>query len=171
MSPDKDGESDVNELLAKISSYNIFNYLVPGALFVISTKRLALVDIDNPDLATKLLTYYIVGLIISRAGSLIIEPLMRWTKAVRYAPYKDYVLASQKDVKIEVLVEVSNTYRTLAAVFLSLLAGFSATERDWGSAKPWIGVATLLLLAAMFLASFAKQVLYVRRRVEALSDA
>lgn len=170
MRPNEDGDSGVNELLAKISSYNIFNYLVPGALFVIAAKRLGLVDIDNPDLATKLLTYYIVGLIISRLGSLIIEPMMKRTKAVRYAPYKDYVLASQKDLKIEVLVEVSNTYRTLAAVFLSLLVGFLLTERDWSFAKPWIGAAALLLLAAMFLGSFAKQASYIRRRVEALSN-
>lgn len=170
MSPEKDGDSGVDELIAKISSYNIFNYLVPGALFVIAAKRLAMVDIDNPDLATKLLTYYIVGMIISRVGSLVIEPLMKRTKAFRYAPYKDYVSASQKDLKIEVLVEVSNTYRTLAAVFLMLLAGLLVTERDWSLARPWIGAAALLLLASMFLGSFAKQASYIRRRVEAFAN-
>jgi xanthine/uracil permease len=159
----------VNELLAKISSYNIFNYLVPGALFVIAAKRLAIANLDDSDLATKLLTYYIVGLVISRIGSLLIEPAMKWTNAVRYAPYKDFVLACSKDLKIEVLVEVSNTYRTLAAAFLFLLIGVLVTAgaRDWRTASPWIAAVGSVLLAVMFLFSFSKQASYVRRRVEA----
>lgn len=157
----------MNELLAKISSYNIFNYLVPGALFVIAAKRLTILNLDDADVVTKLLIYYIVGLIVSRVGSLIIEPVMKRLKLVRYASYKDYVLAGSKDVKIEVLVEVSNTYRTLAAAFMCLLIGLLITPEDWRTTSPWLAAVAALLLTTMFLFSFAKQASYVRQRVEA----
>lgn len=163
----------VNELLSKISSYNIFNYLVPGALFVIAAKRLNIINLDDPDLATKLLIFYIVGMIISRFGSLLIEPGMRWAKLVRYSNYKEYVLACTKDEKIEVLVEVNNTYRTFAAAFMALSVGIITTagQRDWSACEPWIALGTLSALIVLFLMSFIKQANYVRNRVEANTGA
>lgn len=165
----KDESDGMNELLAKISSYNIFNYLVPGALFAIAAKRVGIVDLDSNDLATKLLTFYIVGLIISRVGSLVLEPIMRRLKLAKYADYKKFVLACAKDPKIEILVEVNNTYRTVAAAFLALAAGELATarERDWSTFSPWLLLSSCLALTVLFLISFAKQTSYVRKRVEA----
>jgi hypothetical protein len=163
----------MNELLAKLSSYNIFNYLVPGALLSIAAKRLGIIDLTDPDLATNLLTFYILGMIVSRLGSLILEPLMKRAGLIRYAEYSDFVLASQKDVKIEVLVEVSNTYRTLASAFLCLIAGYAL--RGFPSiaeaVSEWLIVAILTALAVMFLASYRKQSNYVKRRVEALQES
>lgn len=163
----------MNELLSKISSYNIFNYLVPGALFVIAAKRLAIIDLDETDLATKLLIFYIVGMIISRFGSLLIEPGMKWLNLVRYSNYKEYVLACAKDDKIEILVEVNNTYRTFAAAFMALLVGviITANRRDWGDGAPWVVMGTLFLLIILFLLSFIKQANYVRNRVGAHTGA
>jgi hypothetical protein len=165
----KDDGGGVDELLAKISSYNIFNYLVPGALFVIAAKRLSILNLDDKDLVTKLLIFYIVGLIISRIGSLAIEPLMKRAKWIKYTDYKEFALACAKDAKIEVLVEVSNTYRTLTAAFLALVVGELATanQRDWSSLQPWLPLAALIALMTLFLVSFAKQTAYVRKRVEA----
>jgi len=162
----------MNELLSKLSSYNIFNYLVPGALFSIAAKRIGIVDLTDPDLATNLLTFYILGLIISRLGSLVIEPAMKKLKLVQYAPYADFIRAAQKDIKIEVLVEVSNTYRTLASAFTALMVGYAAAgfpERI-GLTKPWLTTCILAALALMFLASYRKQSSYIKRRIAALQE-
>jgi hypothetical protein len=163
----------VNELLSKLSSYNIFNYLVPGALFSIAAKRLGVVDFTDPDLATNLLTFYILGLIISRLGSLVIEPALKKLNLLDHAPYPAFIQAAQKDVKIEVLVEVSNTYRTLASAFLTLLVSYVAAGVPASPTlpEPWLIVATLAALAVMFLASYRKQSGYVKRRVEALQKS
>lgn len=159
----------MNELLAKLSSYNIFNYLVPGALFSIGSKRLGIFDLTDTDLATNLLTFYILGMIVSRVGSLLIEPALKWTHLVTYAPYTKFILASQKDIKIEVLVEVSNTYRTFSAAFLILLVGylFSGLPVVPGLEQRWLVVVSLVALGIMFLASYRKQASFVRKRVEA----
>jgi hypothetical protein len=161
----------MNELLSKLSSYNIFNYLVPGALFVIGAKKLGIADLTDPDLATNLLTFYVLGMIISRLGSLVIEPVMKKMKLIVYSPYADFVLASQKDLKIETLVEVSNTYRTLGSAFLLLLAGYVLAGLPAGDTLPlgWKTILMLVGLAVMFLASYCKQNEYVRKRVQTLT--
>jgi hypothetical protein len=160
----------MNELLTKLSSYNIFNYLVPGSLFSIAAKRLGIVDLTDQDLATNLLTFYILGMIVSRIGSLFIEPLMKKMKFVDYAPYGDFVRASQKDLKIEVLVEVSNTYRTLASAFICLIGGFAlrCASGVEALASAWMIAITLLALALVFLGSYCKQSSYVKKRVRAI---
>ena len=110
----------MNELLSKISSYNIFNYLFPGAVFAILADRAGALDIATGDVATALLLYYFIGMTVSRIGSVVLEPLLRKMKFAVYSDYTDYIRACQDDIKIEVLLEVSNTYRTLAAAFLLL---------------------------------------------------
>lgn len=157
----------MNDLLAKISSYNIFNYLFPGALFVVVAQRMGIIALPQLDIVTLLLIYYSAGLGISRVGSLVLEPILLWTRFVTYSDYTDYVTACDADPKIVTLVEASNTFRTIAAGALCLLAAWplSSMARK-GVIAPTTGtLLSLLLVAVVFLASFRKQVGYVKKRV------
>ncbi|WP_162928297.1 hypothetical protein [Sphingopyxis terrae] len=156
----------MNELLSKISSYNIFNYLFPGAVFSIVADHLNIVAYPS-DVIDKLLWFYFIGMAISRIGSVVVEPLLRCWSFVTYSDYPRFLRACASDAKLELMVEVSNTYRTLATAFallpLGLLAGWIAG--GIGFPAPWRERLILLPLLVLFLFSFRKQVGYIQRRV------
>ena len=162
----------MNEILSKISTYNIFNYLLPGTLFATIGDALTSYRFVQDDIIIGLFLYYFLGLVISRVGSLLIEPFLKKIKFVRFADYHRYVVASKEDLKIDELSETNNTYRTLCALFVCLLVLISfekAVElcprlNDFG---PYIlGIGLFL----MFLFSYRKQTAYVVKRVDAVSD-
>ena len=70
---------------------------------------------------------------------------------------------------VNTLLEVTNTYRTLAALFtlLLLLKLYVRIETGFPNLKPWEPTMLAVLLAVMFLASFRKQSSYVTKRVNA----
>ena len=157
----------MNEILAKISSYNIFNYLFPGAVFTIIADHLGVLAAPKHDILIQLLWYYFVGLVVSRVGSVVLEPFLRRVKFVKYSDYAAYLRACAADPKMDVMVEVANTYRTLAAAFLLLLlsAFWVAMVRRLGFSAAWQDRSVLLLLLVLFLFSFRKQSAFVSRRV------
>ena len=152
----------------KLSSYNIFNYLLPGIVFVVFAEALTSFSFVQQDIILGVFLYYFIGLVISRIGSLLIDPLLKLTKFVRFAAYSEFVSASRTDKKLDLLSEVNNMYRTFCSLF-SLLIFFKGYE--WIVAKVpvvdnWnieIIVAGLLLLFAF---SYKKQTIYITKRVE-----
>lgn len=156
----------VNDLLSKISSYNIFNYLFPGAVFSVLAERYGLLQ-SPKDISSQLLWYYFIGLVISRVGSIIVEPILRRWSFVVYSDYPSFLRASAADPKLEIMVEVCNTYRTLATAFalllLSMLSDLCANKI--GVPGPWKERMVLAPLLVLFLFSFRKQSGYVSNRV------
>jgi hypothetical protein len=159
----------MNEILNKLSSYNLFNYLLPGAVFVFIASKIANRDLIQGNVFLQLLLYYFIGLVISRVGSLLIEPILKKILFLKFADYKDFVEASSKDAKIEVLSEANNTYRTLCSMFAMTLL-----------VKPYIWAATVssllanwsttilcLLLLVVFAFSYRKQTAYITKRIRA----
>ncbi len=159
----------MNELLNKISSYNILNYLLPGTLFAILAGGIIHHPVVQGDILTGLFLYYFLGLVVSRFGSLIIEPLLKGLSFVKFAAYKDFVAASQKDAKLDVLSEVNNTYRTLASLFalLLLLKLYMTLEARFPCLKDWDTTILAVLLLVMFLFSYRKQTSYITKRIDA----
>lgn len=162
----------MKDILSKISSYNLFNYLLPGIIFAVLAERITTYKIIQSDIIIGLFLYYFCGLVISRIGSLIIEPVMEKVSFVKFVPYKDYVRVSAKDPTLETLSEVNNMYRTLCALFLVILAtkAFEAITiclNMRGSASAYILLAGLLVLFAL---SYRKQTQYITQRVEAGKD-
>ena len=158
----------MSDMLAKISSYNIFNYLFPGAVFGVFGERVRLLDLGTHDVLTRLIIYYFLGLCISRVGSVIIEPVLKLSKFVTQAPYANYLKASDKDSEMSVMVEVTNTYRTLTAGFLllplSLKTKAVADHYHLSDADRYVILSILLL--SLFAFSYRKQSSFVRKRVE-----
>lgn len=158
----------MSDFLAKLSSYNIFNYLFPGALFVTLWGEMNLVHLPKVDLITRLLIYYVTGLTISRFGSILLEPTLKTWRFVRHSAYDRYVIAARKDEKISTLVEAANTYRTMATGFLCTIAGPPAAALAARAGLPDENreVTAMGLLLILFAWSWRKQCDYVRARVE-----
>jgi len=162
----------MNDFLNKISSYNLFNYLFPGIVFcLIADKYLSYSLIQN-DIVIGVFLYYFVGLIISRVGSLIIEPLLKKVGFVRFSDYKDFISASKNDPKIEALSEVNNMYRTIVSLFFSLglITTFEELKSKWVLIDTYTIEILILVAIVMFLLAYKKQTNYICKRVEASKD-
>jgi hypothetical protein len=159
----------MGELLKKISSYNIVNFLLPGVLFVLLARLICHVSLPQEDIVVALFLYYFVGLVVSRIGSLALEPILRKMSIVRFSDYKDFLDASAADSKLEVLSETNNMYRTLATLFLllALLQGYQALERWMPALTDWSQPILLLGLIVLFVLSYSKQSRYINQRVQA----
>ena len=158
----------MSELLDKISSYNIFNYLLPGTLFVVIGDALTSYSLIYEDIFIAVFYYYFIGLVISRLGSLLIEPFFRLTKFVKYAEYGDYLSAAKHDTKIEELSETNNMYRTLSALFFALLLVVifeKCIVQLHPSLATFLPYILLLFFVGIFPFAYRKQTKYIVDRI------
>ena len=162
----------MKEVIEQISSYNLFNYLLPGILFAAIGDYITAYKIIQDDLLVGLFLYYFLGLVVSRIGSLVLAPLLQKVRFVTFAPYADFVRASRHDGKIELFAEQNNMYRTLCALFLMLgvLKGFEVLAARMGM-TPEVSMYVLVgFLFLLFAVSYRKQTGFIRRRVELATD-
>ncbi|MGE0809272.1 MAG: hypothetical protein AB7N69_01500 [Immundisolibacter sp.] len=162
----------MKDILEKISSYNIFNYLLPGVLFAIFGSRLTSLPLLSEDMVIGVFLYYFYGLVVSRVGSLILEPILKRFAYVRHEAYEKYVAAVRADSQLEVLSEVGNMYRTLAALFICLLATMLCEEisKQIGMGVVSASVICLVLFSTLFVISYRKQAAYISARVKAIRE-
>ena len=158
----------MKELLEKLSSYNIFNYLLPGVVFVILADALTAFHFIQRDIILGVFLYYFIGLIISRLGSIIIEPLLKWCKFVKFAPYADFVAASKEDKSLEVLSEANNMYRTFCSLFLSLISLkiYEILSISFPVMGQWATELLVVSLLILFCFSYRKQTQYITKRIQ-----
>ncbi len=159
----------MKELLDKLSSYNIFNYLLPGVLFAVLLNKFTTYSLIQDDLIVGAFVYYFIGLVVSRFGSLLIEPILTKTSFVKFAPYAHFVEASKMDSTLEILSEVNNMYRTLCSMFVLLLlcSAYQSVEVTFSQLGQWNKYILMVILLVTFLCSYRKQTDYVKRRIEA----
>lgn len=159
----------MNELLSKISSYHLFNYLLPGCLFAVSATALTHRQFIQESVILGLFLYYFYGLIISRIGSLFVEPVLKWMRFLKFAEYREFVAACKADPKIDELSETNNMYRTLCTllIVLMLLEGIVFVERRHPECKVAELPALVLFVFGLLLFSYRKQTGYITKRVKA----
>jgi len=159
----------MKDLLGKISAYNIFHYLLPGIILAIIASKVTHYNFIHQDIIIGLFFYYFLGLVVSRFGSLIIEPILKRLSFIKFADYKEFVIASQKDEKIELLSEVNNTYRTLSSVFILLLILklYEKIECWFSPLKGKGAIILIVILLIMFLFSYRKQTEFITKRIKA----
>jgi len=158
----------MKDLLEKLSSYNIFNYLLPGIVFVVVADALTTFHFVQQDIVLGVFLYYFIGLIISRLGSIVIEPILKWSKFVKFAPYADFVSASKKDKSLEVLSEANNMYRTLCSLFVSLilLKIYERLSISFPIMGRWATEFLVVGMLALFCLSYRKQTQYITKRIQ-----
>ena len=161
----------MNEFLEKLSSYNIFNYLLPGTLFSFAAEILTQYKLIQDDLLIGVFLYYFIGLIVSRVGSILIEPLLKFIKLVEFVDYEDYIRATKSDELIEILSESNNMFRTIISMFICLLILFSyeALVIKFPSFIELTPYVLIILLIIIFALSYKKQSGYIVKRVKAAS--
>lgn len=159
----------MKDLLDKLSSYNIFNYLLPGVLLAVFVDALTSLKILQKDIAVGVFVYYFLGSVVSRIGSLFVEPILRKFNVVTFAPYEDFVRASKADQKLETLSEANNMYRTICALMVAVgvIMLYDQASSHWvflATASPWVLIVSLFVL---YLLSYRKQTAYITKRIEA----
>jgi hypothetical protein len=158
----------MKDLLDKLSSYNLFNYLLPGTIFAASAETISDYTFHHDNIVVQLFVYYFMGLVISRIGSLMVEPLLKIATFVEFAPYKDFIRACTNDPKIEMLSEQNNMFRTLCALFLALPAfkGLEIATRTLGLSHSTGVLIGSGILCVFFAFAYRKQTGFVKQRVE-----
>jgi hypothetical protein len=159
----------MTELLNKLSSYNLFNYLLPGVLFAILASETTPYQFIQKDIITGVFFYYFLGLVVSRFGSLAIGPVLKGLSFIKFADYKAFVAASKKDAQIEVLSEANNTYRTLCSLFslLLMLKLYARIEARLPFLRGWDATFLIVSLFVMFLFAYRKQTSFIVKRIRA----
>lgn len=159
----------MKDLINKLSSYNLFNYLMPGVIFVVLADTLTNYSFVQKDIVLGIFLYYFIGLVISRFGSLIVEPFLKKISFLKFADYKDFITASKEDAKIDLFSEINNSYRTLCSCFilLILLKIVESLADKFQLVQEWTVFSLVVLLLVVFLFAYKKQTDYTRKRVEA----
>jgi hypothetical protein len=159
----------MNELLSRLSSYHLFNYLLPGCLFAVVASKFTHHQVIQQNLVLGLFLYYFYGLVISRLGSLVLEPFLKRVRFLKFSDYGDFVIASRADPQIDVLSETNNMYRTLCSLLavLVVLWACSLVETKWPWLSSWELPLLIGFLIMLFLLSYRKQTMYITNRVKA----
>lgn len=158
------------KIIEKISRYNLFNYLLPGILFIVFAPRFYgqnLIIFFNQNLIVSLFLSYFIGMIISRLGSMIIELILKKIKFVSFSKHSDFLEASKLDDKIEVLSEENNVYRTLVSLFFILLFLYWLIPfiQEKQLAFNHLYLIIFILCLVLFIFSYRKQVNYINSRI------
>lgn len=157
------------EIIEKITSYNIFTNLLPGAVFVYAADRYYNTGFISDDLLVNVFVFYFFGLLIGRVGSLLVELPLKYLGLIRKNSYGQYLDAEKSDAKIAILLEARNTYRSFVALCLLLLilSVYQYAELQFPRISEWRGLIAAFFLGVLFLVSFLKQDKYISDRVRA----
>lgn len=156
----------MEKLLEKLTSYNLFNYLSPGIIFSILLEKTTNYSIIQENIVVEAFFAYFIGLLISRISSLIIEPILKKVKFVKFSDYRDFVLASENDNKIELLSESNNMYRVFISLFFVLIIVNIYEQLVQQMLGEYNNFVVMVLLLLLFLFSYRKQTNYITQRVE-----
>lgn len=155
----------MDKLLERISSYDILNNLFPGSVlyFLLSEN----IQLQQNSILTEFFIIYFLGLLASRIGSLLIEPLCKKLNIIQMASYEDFIKAESRDKKIEILSSVNNMYRTFISVFIIYIfykiTGYIAIQYTYPFQFVETGI--IIALLVIFSLSYHKQTNYIRKRV------
>lgn len=167
----------MEKILSSIPVYNLLTNLIPGtvlaALLKFCVDGCDIFSLTNNIWILAVILYFL-GIINSRVSSLILEPLLKKLKIVKYTSHKDFTDAELKDTsgKLTQLSRMNNEYRSYLSVFtivlvlklilLSSNAKIFVTEN--------IGWIILGLGVLLFLCSYRKQVSYITSRISRLNN-
>lgn len=156
-------------LIEKISHYNLFNYLFPGVIYVIVANHFTRLKLPTENLLEFLFLSYLIGLVVSRIGSILVKPyliekLPCYPKEVQY---NDFIEAVKQDPKIDILSSERNIYRTLIALGIMILATIILD-----SIAIWLNLSEIKVfvplvvgLVMLFIFAYIKQTKFIIKRV------
>lgn len=158
----------VEFIFNKISSYNILNYLIPGTVLCLLLECLLewnFLKFGNWYEAG--IVFYFVGMVNSRIGSLVVEPILKKFWGSKFCGYRDYVVAEKSDSVIAKLNMENNVFRSFISVSFVLLVamGWDALIGACPELQSCGKVLIVVGLLILFVCAYLKQVGYISRRV------
>jgi hypothetical protein len=160
--------SNLKELSDKISSFNIFNYLLPGILFVVIAKELTGMDLILTRHLLGVFLYYFIGMVICLFGSMLIEPLLQRLNFVKFIDYKSFILAARNDDQLELLSHINNIYQSMVSmsVLLIIVKVYSYVKYALAIPNSISIIFALIGIIVLFLFSYRKQAMHIAKRIE-----
>ena len=158
----------MKDFLERITPYNLFNYLLPGTVYALLVTQMTRYSFIQDDLFIGAFYYYFLGLVISRFGSLIIQPTLEKVGFISVKDYEDYLETKQNDPTISSLSEINNVYRTLISLFVLLLLTklYEYLEGMFHIPPKLITAILPVVILACFLFAYRKQTKYIAKRIE-----
>ena len=157
----------MKEFADVISSYRIVNNLIPGGALCVFSYYF----IDNRVLFNNVFfnicLFYIVGIVIGRIGSVIVEKVCKDVGFIDRAKYEDFVEAEKSDTSLKTISEISDLYRNMISLCILLEIGCAISLCFNKQSLCLVETALLIsvIVGALMLFAYKKQINYVRRRV------
>lgn len=105
----------INSLFNKLSAYQLLSLMLPGASLLGTLKFIFTIDIKvNENIWWFLLASYVVGIILSRIGSLLIEEVFKKMGFIKGYNVGNYIAKRKEDDMVETLLSFANLYRSFA---------------------------------------------------------
>lgn len=152
----------------KLSQYNFLTNILPGTVLCIIFKYLVGYNLIPDDYYQAGIVFYFVGMVNSRVGSLIVEPILKAISWVKFAPYSEFLQTEKEDAKLTLLSQENNVFRSYISVMLISIVGYiykncTLDLRQFSSDDPLVLIVILLVL---FLFAYRKQTSFVKKRVD-----
>lgn len=155
----------MDKIIDKIDKYNIFTNMVPGYLLLIF--NIYYFEIGDLNIGEQIIISYFIGQTLSRLGSIIGQKiLLKFTKE-KGEPYDKYIIASEKDSKIEILMQERNMCRTLCILFVICIIEIIITKiiNICTINNDIIFIILLVIFLVIYTISFCKYNKYISERV------
>lgn len=130
------------------------------------------INLFKEDVIVNLCLFYFLGMIVSRIGSVIVEPLLKKCKFIVFANYEDYIYASKEDSKIEILSETNNLYRSILGLSLTLLIVklYLIIIKQYSYLNTFSPIIIIISIFILFAFAYKKQTKCIKQRVEKLKN-
>lgn len=157
----------MDKFIDKVTEYHLMNYLLPGAAFWVLFEKMSGLQLVNFDLFRGFIFSYFAGMVISRVGSLLIEPLFIHIKSDFYAERTEYYKAEKEDEKLKELLRDSNMYRTMMMVCLAVIlaCALSFVYVQFPDMRNILKLVSIVILFIIFAFSFIKQTEHIKSRI------
>ncbi|WP_449077970.1 hypothetical protein [Ruminococcus sp.] len=162
----------MSNIIEKLGAYQILTNLLPGIFFSLCLEFLFDISLPTENIVEDIVIYYFIGFIISRIGSLIIEPFLKKINFIKFAPYNEFLKALKKDSKIDTLSELNNFLRSLltSVTLLPLVKLGQELSIKCPCLSEFYVWIILIVIFLLFLFSYQKQTNYVRKRVDVIKE-
>ena len=149
----------INSLFNKLSAYQLLSLMLPGARMLGIMKFIFTIDIKvDENIWWFLLASYVVGIIISRIGSLLIEEVFKKIGFIKGFNVANYIAKRKEDDMVETILSFANLYRSYCA--LSIVLIIVTIVKGYGFCEYWLYYLLEFLLLLLFSFSFCKQYYY-----------
>lgn len=159
----------MENIVDKISNYNLFNYLFPGIIYVTAVNHFTRMNLPTENLLEALFLCYFIGLAISRIGTLFVECLIRKVPCYpEEVPYEDFVEASKQDTLIDLLSSERNVYRTMISLGMVILLtiAFDFFLKYFAISEIVVFIFLIIVLIVLFIIAYIRQTKYIINRVK-----